>query len=67
MPNEALGRISAVFLSAEALATMAGAVAGPLLAQTLSLSAAVVVACVVTAGGALVGLARVPLLDRVAV
>jgi MFS family permease len=67
VPNEALGRISAVFLSAEALATMAGAVAGPLLAQTLSLFAAVVVACVVTAGGALVGLARVPLLDRVAV
>lgn len=67
VPNEVLGRIGAVFLSAEALATMAGAVAGPLLAQTLSLFAAVVVACVVTAGGALVGLARVPLLDRVAV
>lgn len=63
VPNEALGRISAVFLSAEALATLVGAVAGPLLAQTLSLLAAVVVAVVVTAGGALVGLARVPLLD----
>lgn len=57
VPNEALGRISAVFLSAEALATLIGALAGPLLAQTLSLRAAVVVACVVTAGGALAGLA----------
>ena len=57
VPNEALGRISAVFLTAEALATLIGALAGPLLAQTVSLSAAVVVACVVTAGGALAGLA----------
>ncbi|MFJ5985303.1 MFS transporter [Lentzea sp. NPDC092896] len=56
VPNEALGRIGAVFLSAEALATLIGALAGPLLAQTLSLRAAVVVACVVTAGGALAGL-----------
>lgn len=62
VPNEALGRISAVFLSAEALATLIGALVGPLLAQTLSLSAAVVVACVVTAGGALAGL--VPKWDR---
>ncbi|MFD4637282.1 MFS transporter [Lentzea sp. NPDC058436] len=64
VPNEALGRISAVFLSAEALATLAGALAGPLLAQTLSLDAAVVVACVVTAGGAVVGFV---LWDRVVV
>ncbi|SMC97206.1 MFS transporter [Lentzea albidocapillata] len=60
VPNEALGRISAVFLTAEALATLIGALAGPLLAQTVSLSAAVVVACVVTAGGALAGLAVMP-------
>ena len=64
VPNEALGRISAVFLSAEALATLAGALAGPLLAQTLSLDAAVVIACVVTAGGALAGLVLVPLTAR---
>ncbi|SEQ29170.1 MFS transporter [Lentzea albida] len=56
VPNEALGRISAVFLSAEALATLAGALAGPLLAQAFSLDAAVVVACVVTVGGAVTGL-----------
>lgn len=56
VPNEALGRISAVFLTAEALATLTGALAGPLLAQAVSLSTAVVVACVVTAGGALAGL-----------
>jgi predicted MFS family arabinose efflux permease len=60
VPNEALGRISAVFLTAEALATLIGALAGPLLAQAVSLSAAVVVACVVTAGGALAGLAVMP-------
>lgn len=60
VPNEALGRISAVFLTAEALATLVGALAGPLLAQAVSLSAAVVVACVVTAGGALAGLAVMP-------
>lgn len=65
VPNEALGRISSVFLAAEALATLIGALAGPLLAETLSLSVAVVVACVLTAGGALVGLALVPLLDEV--
>lgn len=57
VPNEALGRISAVFLTAEALATLIGALAGPLLAQAVSLSAAVMAACVVTAGGALAGLA----------
>lgn len=56
VPNEALGRISAVFLTTEALATLVGAVAGPLIAHTLSLSAAVVVACAVTAVGALAGL-----------
>ncbi|RDI21516.1 MFS transporter [Lentzea flaviverrucosa] len=60
VPNEALGRISAVFLTAEALATLVGALAGPLLAEAASLSAAVVVACVVTAGGALAGLAVMP-------
>ncbi|GGM70404.1 MFS transporter [Lentzea pudingi] len=53
VPNEALGRVSAVFLTAEALATLLGALAGPLLAHTVSLSAAVMAACVVTAGGAL--------------
>ncbi|MET9227857.1 MFS transporter [Lentzea sp. NPDC003310] len=57
VPNEVLGRISAVFLTAEALATLVGALAGPVLAQAFSLSAAVVVACVLTAAGALAGLA----------
>ncbi|MFD4676115.1 MFS transporter [Lentzea sp. NPDC058450] len=57
VPNEALGRISAVFLSAEALATLLGAVAGPVLAQAFSLSTAALVACLVIAAGALAGLA----------
>ncbi|MFD9698203.1 MFS transporter [Lentzea sp. NPDC059081] len=65
VPNEALGRITAVFLSAEALATLVGALTGPLLADVFSLTTAVVVAVVVTAGGALAGLALVPLLDEV--
>lgn len=38
IPNAALGRISAVFLTAEAVATLAGAVAGPILARTIHLA-----------------------------
>lgn len=38
IPNAALGRISAVFLTGEAAATLAGAVAGPMLAQTIHLA-----------------------------
>ena len=52
---------------AAALLMSSVAVSAAVESRTMSLSAAVVVACVVTSGGALVGLARVPLLDRVAV
>ncbi|MGI5500785.1 MFS transporter [Lentzea sp. CA-135723] len=57
VPNEALGRISAVFLSAEALATLLGSVAGPVLAQAFSLSMAALVACLVITAGSLAALA----------
>ncbi|WP_394620666.1 MFS transporter [Lentzea sp. JNUCC 0626] len=56
VPNEALGRISAVFLAAEALATLVGSVAGPVMAQAFSLSDAALVASAVIAVGALAGL-----------
>ena len=38
IPNAALGRVSAVFLTGEAAATLAGALAGPVLAQTIHLA-----------------------------
>lgn len=38
IPNTALGRISAVFLTGEAAATLAGALAGPALAQAIHLA-----------------------------
>ena len=40
IPGAALGRVSAVFLTAEAAATLAGSVAGPFLAQAAGLAAA---------------------------
>ena len=38
IPGAALGRVSAVFLTAEAAATLAGSVAGPFLAQAAGLT-----------------------------
>lgn len=64
VPNEVLGRISSIFIAAEALATLLGALAGPVLAESMSLFSAVVVACVVTAVGALAGAVLVPLLPE---
>lgn len=52
IPNQALGRISAVFLTGEAVATLAGALAGPLLAQAIQIHGLAVVASLATAGGA---------------
>lgn len=59
-PNGFLGRISAVFLAAEALATLLGAVSGPLLAESVSLSFAAWLAVTVTALGAVSGAVTVP-------
>ena len=48
IPGAVLGRVSAVFLTAEAAATLAGSVAGPFLAQAAGLTAVAAVASLVT-------------------
>ncbi|MEU0878801.1 MFS transporter [Lentzea sp. NPDC005914] len=58
--NGQLGRISAVFLTVEALATLIGALAGPWLAESVSLHAAAMTAAAITAAGAVVGAVTVP-------
>lgn len=60
IPNEALGRISSVFLTGEAAATLAGALAGPLLAQAIQIHGLATVASVVTGTGALLALVMMP-------
>jgi MFS family permease len=60
IPNEALGRISAVFLTGEAAATLAGALAGPLLAQNIQLHGLAAVASVATAAGAVLAVILMP-------
>jgi predicted MFS family arabinose efflux permease len=52
IPNAALGRVSAVFLTGEAAATLTGAVAGPFLAQAADLTAVAATASLVTLGAA---------------
>ncbi|MFD9700747.1 MFS transporter [Lentzea sp. NPDC059081] len=59
-PNHLLGRISALFLVAEAVATLVGAIAGPWLAEAVSLHVAAMVAAGTTAVGAVVGAVTVP-------
>jgi predicted MFS family arabinose efflux permease len=51
-PNAVLGRVSAVFLTAEAAATLTGAVAGPFLAQAAQLEGVAIAASLVTLGAA---------------
>ncbi len=66
-PNEFLGRIGAVFLAVEAFATLIGAVAGPVVAESVSVRFAAFVAAGVTAAGAIAGavvLPRVMLADK---
>jgi len=58
--NARLGRISAVFLMVEACATLAGAIAGPWLAESVSLHAAAMTAATITALGAMAGATTVP-------
>lgn len=60
IPGEALGRVSAVFLTAEAAATVAGSVAGPFLAQAAGLAAAAVTASLATLGAAGLALRTIP-------
>ena len=58
--NGQLGRISAVFLVVEAAATLIGAIAGPWLAESVSLHFAAMTAAAITAAAALVGAVTVP-------
>ncbi|GIE92895.1 MFS transporter [Paractinoplanes rishiriensis] len=59
-PNEVLGRVSAALLSAEALATLVGAAAGPALAAQLSMTGSAVVAAGITVISGGVALRRLP-------
>jgi predicted MFS family arabinose efflux permease len=62
IPNAALGRISAVFLTGQAAATLAGAVAGPVLAQAIQLIGLVTIASAATAASAVLAVILVPTL-----
>jgi predicted MFS family arabinose efflux permease len=48
LPNSVLGRVSAVFFTAEAIATLAGAMLGPAIAQATVLSTVAIIASVAT-------------------
>jgi predicted MFS family arabinose efflux permease len=60
IPNAMLGRVSAVFLTAEAAATLAGAAAGPFLAQALHFNGVATVASLVTLSAAALTFLTVP-------
>ncbi len=62
LPNQLLGRVTAVFLTAEAAATLIGAVAGPSMAQAVGITTVAAVACAVTVGSAALALATLPTL-----
>jgi MFS family permease len=60
VPGAALGRVSGAFLTAEAAATLVGAVAGPALAQAVQLGGAATIASLTTLAGAAVAILRMP-------
>jgi MFS family permease len=60
IPNAALGRVSAVFLTGEAAATLLGAAAGPFLAQAAGLDGVATIASLVTLGAAALTAILVP-------
>ena len=60
IPNAVLGRISAVFLTGEAAATLAGAATGPVLAQAAGLTAVAAAASLVTLAAAALAQLSVP-------
>lgn len=66
IPNAVLGRVSAIFLTGEAAATLAGAVAGPFLAQTAGLQSVAVAASLLTLGAAALARLRVPRIPETA-
>jgi MFS family permease len=60
IPNAVLGRVSAAFGTAEAAATLAGAVAGPFLAQAVHLTGLAAVAALLTLGAAALAALTIP-------
>jgi MFS family permease len=60
IPNAVLGRVSAVFLTGEAAATLVGAVVGPFLAQAIHLSGIAAVASSATLLAALLAFLTMP-------
>lgn len=60
IPNAVLGRVTAVFLAAEAAATLAGAVVGPVLAQAVQLAGLAAAASVTTLAGAVLTYVLLP-------
>jgi predicted MFS family arabinose efflux permease/predicted enzyme related to lactoylglutathione lyase len=60
IPNTMLGRVSAIFLTGEAAATLAGAVAGPFLAQLAGLRSVAVAASLLTLGAAALARLNLP-------
>jgi predicted MFS family arabinose efflux permease len=60
IPNAALGRVGAVFLTGQAAATLAGATAGPFLAQAAHLTGVAAVASLVTLAAAVLTYCIVP-------
>ena len=66
IPNAALGRISAVFLTGEAVAALAGALAGPMLAQTIHLGGLAATASLATVLAAVLTVILMPYRARLA-
>jgi predicted MFS family arabinose efflux permease len=60
IPNAALGRVSAVFLTGEAAATLAGAVIGPLLAQSLGMTGLAAIVSLATLAAAVLAFTLIP-------
>lgn len=65
IPNAALGRVSAVFLTSEAAATLTGAAAGPFLAQAAHVTAAAGAASLLTVSAAVLAYLTVPRMPAV--
>jgi predicted MFS family arabinose efflux permease len=60
VPDAVLGRVSSVFLTGEAAATLVGSVAGPFLAQAAHLAGAATAASLLTLGAAALAFLTVP-------
>ena len=60
IPNAVLGRVSAVFLTGEAAATLAGAVAGPFIAQAAHLTGVAAVVSLITLSAAALAFLTLP-------